>query len=63
MTEIQEGAQSDSIKGYKLPVIDTDTAKRNFPGFEKKQWYSLEDLKTGQANVISTETKGKKKKN
>jgi hypothetical protein len=47
MTEIQEGAQSDSIKGYKLPVTDVDTARRNFPGYEKKQWYNLEELREG----------------
>lgn len=44
---IQEGAQSDSIKDYKLPVTDVDTAKRNFPGYEKKQWYSLDELRAG----------------
>ena len=61
---IQEGAQGDSIKGYKLPVCDVDTEKRNFPGLEKKQWYNLEELKTGQSNVVSTETnKGGTRKN
>jgi hypothetical protein len=59
----QEGAQSDSIKGYKLPVTDVDTSKRNFPGFKKKQVYSLQDLKVGQSNVVSTETKGGTKDN
>lgn len=43
----QEGAQSDSIKDYKLPVIDTQSQKRNFPGFEKKQWFSLDELRSG----------------
>jgi hypothetical protein len=61
MSEIQEGAQSDSIKGYKLPVCDVDTEKRNFPGYKKQVLYSLQDLKTGQDNVVSTETRGKKK--
>jgi hypothetical protein len=59
----QEGAQSDSIKGYKLPVTDVDKEKRNFPGYKETQPYSLEELKTGQSNVISTETKGGTKKN
>ncbi len=44
---IQEGAQGDSIKGYKLPVCDVDTEKRNFPGLDKKQWYSLDDIREG----------------
>ena len=44
---IQEGAQSDDIHGYKLPVTDVDTAKRNFPGYEKKQWYTLDELRSG----------------
>jgi hypothetical protein len=60
MTNIQEGAQSDSIKDYKLPVINQDKERRNFPGFKKQVVYSLEDLKVGQSNVVSTETHGKK---
>lgn len=63
MSSIQEGAQSDSIKDYKLPVINQDTQRRNFPGFKKQVVYSLEDLKVGQTNVVSTETHGKKKDN
>ena len=47
MIAIQEGAQSDSIKDYKLPVVDTDTARRNFPGYEEKQWYSLDEIRDG----------------
>lgn len=43
----EEGAQGDSIKGYKLPVCDVDTEKRNFKGPEKKVYYSLEDLRLG----------------
>jgi hypothetical protein len=60
---IQEGAQGDSIKGYKLPVCDVNHEKRNFPGYKKQMLYSLQDLKTGQSNVISTETKGGTKDN
>ena len=47
MSEIQEGAQSDSIKDYKLPVCDVDTEKRNYEGYEKKVYYSLQDLRLG----------------
>lgn len=47
MTNIQEGAQGDSIKGYELPVIDVDTARRNFPGYEKKQWVTLDEWRDG----------------
>jgi hypothetical protein len=54
MTNIQEGAQSDSIKDYKLPIINVDKQKRNFEGYKKEQWYNLEDLKVGQSNVIDT---------
>lgn len=41
---IQEGAQSDSIKGYMLPVCDTQEEKRNFPGLKKDTYYSLADM-------------------
>ncbi len=47
MIAIQEGAQSDSIHDYKLPVIDTQEQKRNFPGYEEKQWYTLSELREG----------------
>lgn len=60
---VQEGAQGDSIAGYKLPVVDTQVSRRNFPGYTETQPYSLEEMKTGQSNVISTETKGGTKKN
>ena len=41
------GDTGDRIEGYKLPITDTQVAKRNFPGYEKKQWYNLEELRTG----------------
>ncbi len=47
MIAIQEGAQSDSIKDYKLPVCDVDTEKRNFEGYKKEQWMSLEEFRDG----------------
>lgn len=47
MSEIQEGAQSDSIKDYKLPVCDVDTEKRNFEGFKKDTYFSLDDMRAG----------------
>jgi hypothetical protein len=53
---IQEGAQSDSIKGYKLPVCNTNTEKRNFPGMKKQTLYSLQDLIKAGEGVESTET-------
>jgi hypothetical protein len=54
MSEIQEGAQSDSIKDYKLPVVDTQRQRRNFEGYAKKQWYNLEELKMGGEGVLDT---------
>ena len=50
---VQEGAQSDSIKDYKLPVIDTQSQKRNFPGYEKKQWYSLDEIRAGDIGLTT----------
>ncbi len=48
MTKIESGGDTgDRIEGYKLPIIDTQTEKRNFPGYDKKQWYSLEELRSG----------------
>lgn len=44
----QEGAQKDDrLGGYKLPVCDVDTERRNFPGTEKKQWYTLDEIREG----------------
>jgi len=54
MSKTQEGAQGDSIEGYKLPVTDTQKQRRNFEGFKKNTYYNLEDLKTGNDNVIDT---------
>ena len=47
MSNIQEGAQSDSIKDYKLPVIDTQKQKRNFPGYKEEQWVTLDEWRQG----------------
>ena len=44
----QEGAQKDDRLGdYKLPVCDTQKERRNFEGYEKKQWYSLDEIRQG----------------
>lgn len=44
----QEGAQKDDRLGdYKLPVCDTNRERRNFEGYEKKQWYSLDEIRQG----------------
>lgn len=41
----------------KLPVIDVDRAKRNFPGYEKNQWYNLAELKEGlRAGTTETDS-------
>src|SRR5579862_1922977 len=31
----------------KLPITDTQRARRNFEGYEKNQWYSLAELQEG----------------
>jgi hypothetical protein len=44
------------IESYKLPVTDTQAQKRNFPGADKKVYYSLQDLKAGDLWGGTTET-------
>jgi hypothetical protein len=45
------------IADYKLPVIDTQTQKRNFPGSDKKQYYTMADMQAeGQAGTTDTDS-------
>ena len=44
-----------NISSYKLPIVDTQKDKRNFPGYERRVVYSLEDLKKGDTSG-TTET-------
>lgn len=49
-------------KDYKLPTTDTQKDRRNFPGYEKKQYHSLEDLKKGDPSGMTesdSKTSGK----
>lgn len=47
--------QGTNLGSYMLPVNDTQKVKRNFPGYEKRTVYSLEDLKKGDSSG-TTET-------
>jgi len=46
------------LADYKLPVVDCDTQRRNFPGYEEAQLVSVEDLKGGDTEG-TTETDSK----
>lgn len=35
------------IESYRLPVIDVDTQKRNFPGYAESHFYSLDEIRQG----------------
>lgn len=46
------------LSEYKLPVIDTETQRRNFPGYEKKQYYTLEEIRKGDpSGTTDTDSK------
>jgi hypothetical protein len=42
-------------------MIDTQKQRRNFPGYEKEQWYSLAELQSGDLGG-NTETDGRTEK-
>lgn len=46
---------SAHIAAYKLPAIDVDTARRNFPGYTESQCYTLDDMRMGDISG-TTET-------
>lgn len=43
------------IDRYKLPAIDVQTTRRNYPGYAENQYFSLEDIRGGDISG-STET-------
>lgn len=47
-----------NIEAYKLPVTDTQTERRNFPGYTEAQVYSLDELRDGDTGG-TTETDSK----
>jgi len=51
----KEPITSYDIDDYGLPVIDTQTQRRNFPGYTESQVYSLADLQMGDTSG-TTET-------
>jgi hypothetical protein len=46
------------IENYKLPDIDVDTERRNFPGYTQSQPYSLDEIRQGDISG-TTETDSK----
>jgi len=45
-------------KDYNLPVTDTQKDKRNFPGYNKKQYHSLAELQKGdQGGMTESDSK------
>ena len=61
----KEPITSYNIDDYGLPVIDVQTARRNFPGYAEAQVYSLEDMQGGDisgatdTDAYTHEMKGK----
>jgi hypothetical protein len=45
------GEKSWHLDSYKLSATDTDKSKRNFPGYEKKQYYNLGDIQKGDHHL------------
>lgn len=43
------------IKEYKLPVTDTQTERRNFPGYGESTYFTLADMQQGDTSG-TTET-------
>lgn len=50
---MKEHPQSNSIEDYHLPITDTESDRRNFPGFEKGTWYSLSELQNGDLGGVT----------
>lgn len=38
---------SINIESYKLPVIDTQEARRNFDGYQVEQYFTLDEIRQG----------------
>lgn len=49
---------SEDIKDYAMKGCDTQKERRNFPGYEKKQYYTMEQLVEGDTDGM-TETDSK----
>lgn len=41
---------SNDIADYNIPAIDTQTARRNFPGYSEAQYYSAEEVWSGDTS-------------
>jgi len=51
------------IESYRLPVTDTQEARRNFDGYQVEQYFTLDEIRQGDAAGITetdsvTEPKG-----
>jgi hypothetical protein len=47
MAELPQGEASWHLESYDLPVHNTTTSMRNFPGCEKEEYYTLDDIRNG----------------
>lgn len=51
------------IADYKLPAIDVQVARRNFPGYTESQPYSLDEIRMGDiSGTTDTDSKTDKEK-
>lgn len=39
-----------TTEDYKLPVCDTQTERRNFPGYMEEQFYTLPEIQEGDTS-------------
>lgn len=47
-----------SIKEYNLKGTDVDKSRRNFPGYTEKQYFTLQDIQSGDtAGTTETDSK------
>lgn len=54
--------KSKRIQDYKLPIIDVCEEKRNFPGYQKDEYYTLDQIQEGDCSGITetdSQTSGK----
>jgi hypothetical protein len=48
----------NKIESYKLPAMDCQEERRNFPGYEEKEYYTLDEIRKGdQSGITETDSK------
>ena len=51
------GESSHHLSSFKLPKTDTQVSKRNFPGYDEKEYYTIADMQAdGQSGTTDTDS-------